>query len=76
MITIQDLCNIMGNKITNEMGKSIIRKNCPPYIADQICNAIDCDEKAELLQRISDWQEAQNRQQQALQSFLQQYYTK
>ncbi len=76
MITVQDLCNIMGNKITNEMGKSIIRNNCPPYIADQICNAIDCNEKAELLQRISDWQEAQNRQQQALQSFLQQYYTK
>ena len=76
MITIQDLFNIMGNKITNDMGKSIIRKNCPPNIADQICNAIDCNEKAEFIQRINEWQGQQNRQQQIVQSFLQQYYNK
>ena len=68
IITIQDLFDIMGNKITNEMGKSIVRKNCPPNIADQICNAIDSNEKAEIIQRINEWQEQQNRQQQAIQA--------
>ena len=73
MITTQDLFNIVGNKISNEMGKSIIRNSFPPQIAEQMCNAIDCNEKAELLQKLSEWQESQKRQQQAIQSFLQQY---
>ena len=41
MITIQDLYNIVGNKIANETGKAIIRNNFPPQIAEQMCNAID-----------------------------------
>jgi hypothetical protein len=76
MITIQNLFDIMSNKITNEMGKSIIRKNCPPNIADKICNAIDSNEKAEIIQRINEWQEQQNRQQQAIQAFLPQYFNR
>lgn len=76
MITIQDLFDIMGNKITNEMGKSIIKNNCPPNIADQICNAIDCNEKEDIIRRINEWQEQQNQQQQTIQSFLQQYYNR
>ena len=76
MITTQDLFNIVGNKISNEMGKSIIRNSFPPQIAEQMCNAIDCNEKAELLQKLSEWQESQKRQQQAIQSFLQPYYSR
>ena len=76
MITTQDLFNIVGNKISNEKGKSIIRNSFPPQIAEQMCNAIDCNEKAELLQKLSEWQESQKRQQQAIQSFLQQYYSR
>lgn len=49
MITVQDLFNIIGGKISNEMGKTIIRNSFPPQIAEQMCNAIDCNEKAELL---------------------------
>ena len=76
MITTQDLFNIVGNKISNEMGKSIIRDSFPPQIAKQMCNAIDSNEKAELLQKLTEWQEFQNKQQQVIQSFLQQYYNK
>lgn len=76
MITTQDLFNIVGNKISNEMGKSIIRNSFPPQIAKQMCNAIDSNEKAELLQKLTEWQEFQNKQQQVIQSFLQQYYNR
>ena len=76
MITVQDLFNIIGGKISNEMGKTIIRNSFPPQIAEQMCNAIDCNEKAELLQKLSEWQESQIRQQQAIQSFLQQYFNR
>lgn len=76
MITTQDLFNIIGNKISNEVGKSIIRNSFPPQIAEQMCNAIDCNEKAELLQKLTEWQEFQNKQHQVIQSFLQQYYNR
>lgn len=76
MITVQDLFNIIGGKISNEMGKSIIRNSFPPQIVEQICNAIDCNEKAELLQKLDKWQESQSKQQQAIQSFLQHYYNR
>ena len=77
MITIQDLYNIVGNKISNEVGKAIIRNNFPPQIADQMCNAIDAHEAADHFQRfLTEWIEAQQRQQQAIQSFLQQYYNR
>lgn len=52
MITIQDLYNIVGNRITNETGKAIIRNNFPPLIAGQMCNAIDGQERAEHFQRL------------------------
>ena len=41
MITIQDLYNIVGNKISNEVGKTIIRNNFQPHIAEQMCNATE-----------------------------------
>jgi hypothetical protein len=77
MITIQDLYNIVGNKISNEISKSIIRNNFPPNIADQICNAIDAHESADHFQRLmQEWIELQQKQQQVVQYFLSQYYNK
>lgn len=52
MITIQDLYNIVGNKIANEAQKALIRNNFPPQIAEQMCNAIDGQERAEHFQRL------------------------
>ena len=67
MITIQDLYNIVGNKIANEAQKTLIRKNFPPQIAEQMCNAIDGHERAEhfqrLLQENNEWLANQQRQQ-------------
>lgn len=75
MITVQDLYNIVGNKISNEMQKTIIRSSFPPQIAEQMCDAIDGQEKAEHLRRIlEEWNEYQIRQQLAIQQFLGQYY--
>ena len=77
MITIQDLYNIVGNKNSNEISKSIIRNNFPPNIADQICNAIDAHESADHFQRLmQEWIELQQKQQQVVQYFLSQYYNK
>lgn len=74
MITVQDLNNIMYGKISNEMKKSIIRNNLPPYYAKQICDAIDAEESAEHFHRLmKEWMEYQQRQQQVIQMFLQQY---
>ena len=75
MITVQDLYNIVGNKISNEMQKTIICSSFPPQIAEQMCDAIDGQEKAEHLRRIlEEWNEYQIRQQLAIQQFLGQYY--
>ncbi len=75
MITIQDLTNIVGNKISNEMGKNIIRNNFPPQIAQQMCNAIDANEFSNKIQRfMQELIEYQQKQQQVVQLFLQQYY--
>lgn len=77
MITVQDLFNIIGGKISNEMGKSIIMNNFPPHIADQMCNAIDAHESADHFQRLmQEWIELQQRQLQVVQSFLSQYYNR
>ena len=73
MMTIQDLYNIVGNKMANEVKKSIIRNNFPPRVAKQMCDAIDLNEMEELIKKMNEWQEEQNKQQQAIQSFLQQY---
>ena len=78
MITIQDLYNIVGNKIANEAQKALIRNNFPPQIAEQMYNAIDGQERAEHFQRLlkeyNEWMQNQQRQQEAVQRFLREYY--
>ncbi len=78
MITIQDLYNIVGNKIANEAGKAIIRNNFPPQIAEQMCRAIDGQERDEHFQRLlreyNEWMLNQQRQQEVVQRFLMEYY--
>lgn len=78
MITIQDLYNIVGNKIANEAGKAIIRNNFPPQIAEQMCRAIDGQERAEHFQRMlreyNEWMQNQQRQQEMVERFLREYY--
>ena len=79
MITIQDLYNIVGNKIANETGKAIIRNNFPPQIAEQMCRAIDGQERAEHFQRLlreyNEWMQNQQRQQEEMvERFLREYY--
>jgi len=77
MITIQDLYNIVGNKISNEMQKSIIRNHFPPQIAEGMCSAIDRQENAEhfmrLLSEYNKWMVQQQRQHEAVIEFLRQY---
>lgn len=78
MITIQDLYNIVGNRIANEAQKAIIRNNFPQNIAEQMCNAIDGQERAENFQRLlkeyNEWMLNQQRQQETVQRFLREYY--
>lgn len=78
MITVQDLYNIVGNKIGNEAQKSIIRNNFPPHIAEQMCAAIDGHERVELFHRFlmeyNEWMIQQQWQQAAVQEFLRKYY--
>lgn len=78
MITLQDLYNIVGNKIANETGKAIIRNSFPPQIAERMCAAIDGQERAEHFQRLlveyNEWMLNQQRQQAAIQKFLKEYY--
>lgn len=74
MITIQDLCSILGNKISNEMQKTLIRNNFPLQIAERMCDAIDDQEKVEQFQRLlreyNEWLMNQQRQQEAVQAFF------
>jgi uncharacterized protein YaaW (UPF0174 family) len=78
MITIQDLYNILDNKIANEAQKALISNNMPPQLADRMCAAIDRHEKAELFKRIlyeyNEWLLNQKRQQSYIQQFLSEYY--
>lgn len=78
MVTIQDLYNIVGNKISNEMQKAMIRNNFPPQIAERMCAAIDGQEKAKHFQRLlQEYNELlinQQRQQEAITAFLREYY--
>ena len=78
MITMQDLYNVVGNKIGNETGKAIIRNNFPPQIAEQMCRAIDGQERAEHFQRLlreyDEWMQNQQRQQEMVERFLREYY--
>lgn len=78
MITMQDLYNIVGNKIANEAQKALIRNNFPSQIAEQMCNAIDGQERAEHFQRLlkeyNEWLIQQQRQQEMVARFLREYY--
>lgn len=78
MITIKDLHDIVGKKIANEASKAIIRNNMPPHIAEQMCDAIDRLEAADHFQRLlmeyNEWLVDQQRQQEAVQAFLREYY--
>ena len=60
------------------MGKAIICNNFTPHIAEQMCNAIDGQERAEhfqcLLKEYNEWLQNQQRQQEAVQRFLREYY--
>ena len=80
MITIQDLYNIVGNKISNETQKTIIRNNFPTQIAERMCAAIDGQEKMEhfirLLNEYNEWMSQQQRQQEAVIEFLRKYRSK
>ena len=73
-MTEQDFMNIIGNKISNEMQKAIIRNNFQPQRAEQLCNVIDSKEKADLFQRMmNEWYAYQLRQQQIFLAFLNQF---
>lgn len=78
MITIKDLYDIVGKKMANEASKAIIRNNMPPHIAEQMCDAIDRQESADHFQRLlmeyNEWLVNQQRQQEAVQRFLREYY--
>lgn len=71
-MTQQDFLNIIGNKISNEMQKTIIRNNFQPQLADQLCKVIDSHEAADLFQRMmNEWIEYQNKQLQVFQAYFQ-----
>lgn len=78
MITTKDFCDIIGNKIASDMWKSLIRNNFPPQIAEQLCDAIDRKDNADMFNRImteyNEWLAEQQRQQQYLQQFLMQHF--
>lgn len=76
-MTEQDFLNIIGNKISNETQKTVIRNNFQPQLADQLCDMIDSHEKADLFQRMmNEWVAYQKRQQLIIQAYIQQYYCK
>ena len=52
MVTTKDFCDIIGNKMASEFGKSMIRNNFPPHIAEQLCDAIDRKDNADMFNRI------------------------
>lgn len=74
MITVKDLQDIIGKKLSNEVMKNMIRTNMPLQIANQLCDTIDRQEKAEhmirLLKEWNEWLEHQRKQQEQLQRFL------
>ena len=78
MITVKDLYDIVGNRMANNAGKAIIRNSFPPHIAEQMCDAIDRNEAADHFNRIlmeyNEWLANQQRQQEAVQQFLREYY--
>ena len=78
MITEKDLYDILENKISNEMQKTIIRNSFPLQIAERMCAAIDGHEKAThfqlLLQEYNEWLIYQQKQQAVIAAFLRGYF--
>ena len=78
MVTAKDFGDMIGNKMASEYGKSMIRNNFPPHIAEQLCDAIDRKDNADMFNRImreyNEWLAEQQRQQQYLQQYLMQYF--
>lgn len=75
MITTKDLCDIVRNKMANDVGKSLIRSSLPPYIAERLCDIIDSRDTVEKFNRIlmeyNEWLAEQQRQQQYIMQYLQ-----
>ena len=78
MVTAKDFCDMIGNKMASEYGKSMIRNNFPPNIAEQLCDAIDRKDNADMFNRImkeyNEWLAQQQCQQQYFQQFLMQHF--
>lgn len=78
MIMPKDFCDIVGNKMASEMWKAKIRQSFPPHIAEQLCDAIDRNDRVDKFNRImseyNEWLAEQQRQQQYFQQFLLQYF--
>ncbi len=51
MVTVNDLFEISGNKMMNDIQKSFIRRIYSPDIAESLCASIDVHEKADGLKR-------------------------
>ncbi len=78
MISTKDFCDIVGNKMASDIGKSLIRSSFPPHIAEQLCDAIDrkdcADKFNRIMQEYNEWLAEQQRQQQYFQQFLMQHF--
>lgn len=78
MITAKDFCDIVSNKMANDIGKAMIRQSSPPHIAEQLCDAMDRRDGIDMFNRImseyNEWLAEQQRQQQYFQQFLLQHY--
>ena len=78
MITPKDFCDIVGNKMASEMGKAKIRQSFPPHIAEQLCDAIDRNDRVDKFNRImseyNEWLAEQQRQQKYFQQFLMRHF--
>ena len=74
MITVKDLQDIIGKKVSNEIMKHMIKANMPLQIASQLCDAIDRQENSEHILRVlkewNEWLDNQRKQQEQLQRFL------
>ena len=74
MITTKDLCDIIGNKMSNDIGKGLIRKSFPPHIAEQLYDIINRRDSLEKFNRIlieyNEWMTEQQWQQQYIMQFF------
>lgn len=67
MVTVRDLCEILGKKMVNDILKSAVRGSFHPYAAEGICATIDGHERAEhflrFVKEYNEWMVNQQRQQ-------------